>query len=50
MPRRLVASQMVGLAMTRYVWRFRPMAELPSDRVVELIAPTIQRYLFDPLD
>ncbi|MEU3829958.1 TetR family transcriptional regulator [Streptomyces sp. NPDC029080] len=46
----LVASQMVGLAMTRYVWRFGPMAELPSDRVVELIAPTIQRYLFDPLD
>lgn len=41
----LVASQLVGLAMTRYVWRLPPMTDLPDDTVVTLIGPTIQGYL-----
>jgi AcrR family transcriptional regulator len=41
----LVATQMLGLAMTRYVWRIEPIASLSSDDVVAIIAPTIQRYL-----
>jgi hypothetical protein len=41
----LVASQLVGLSMTRYVWRLEPIRRLPDDDVVGLIGPTIQRYL-----
>ena len=41
----LVASQLVGLIVTRYVLRVPPMATLPREQVVALVAPTIQRYL-----
>lgn len=41
----LVASQMVGLAMTRYVWRVGPIATIPSAQVVTLVGPNVQRYL-----
>jgi AcrR family transcriptional regulator len=40
----LIASQLVGLAMTRYVWQVA-LVNLPPQQIVELIAPTIQRYL-----
>ncbi|MGL4175907.1 MAG: TetR/AcrR family transcriptional regulator [Dermatophilaceae bacterium] len=39
------ASQLVGLAIVRYVLRMEPLASLTDDEVVELVAPTIQRYL-----
>jgi AcrR family transcriptional regulator len=45
----LVASQMVGLILVRYVLRIEPLASMPADRVVATYAPTIQRYLADPL-
>jgi AcrR family transcriptional regulator len=41
----LVASQLIGVAMARYVWRVGTLAELDRDQVVRYIAPTIQRYL-----
>jgi AcrR family transcriptional regulator len=41
----LVASQLIGVAMARYVWRVGALAELDRDQVVRYIAPTIQRYL-----
>ncbi len=41
----LIASQLMGLAMARYVVRVEPLASLPAARVVALIGPTIQRYL-----
>ncbi len=41
----LIASQLMGLAMARYVVRLEPLATLPATRVVALIGPTIQRYL-----
>jgi AcrR family transcriptional regulator len=46
----LVASQMVGLGMTRYILKLEPIASLPADEVVRAIAPTVQRYLAGPLD
>jgi AcrR family transcriptional regulator len=46
----LVASQLVGLIVTRYVLRLPPMATLPRERVVELVAPNVQRYLDGALD
>ncbi len=45
----LVASQMLGLAMTRYVWRVGALADLSPEEVSELISPVIQRYLTGPL-
>jgi AcrR family transcriptional regulator len=45
----LVASQMIGLAMARYILRFEPLASAPPETVVAAIAPTIQRYLTGPL-
>lgn len=43
----LVASQIIGLIMTRYVVGLDPIASMPADDVAAAIGPTIQRYLFD---
>jgi AcrR family transcriptional regulator len=45
----LVASQMAGLIMTRYILRIEPLASLPPETLVPLVAPTIERYLTAPL-
>lgn len=41
----LVASQVIGLILMRYVLAVEPLASMPADRVVATYAPTIQRYL-----
>jgi AcrR family transcriptional regulator len=41
----LAASQLVGMAMLRYIIEVPPLATLSADEVVELIAPTVTRYL-----
>ncbi len=41
----LAASQLVGVAMLRYVMEVPPLATLTADQVVRLIAPTLTRYL-----
>lgn len=41
----LVASQVLGLILMRYVLRMEPLASMPADQVVATYAPTIQRYL-----
>jgi AcrR family transcriptional regulator len=41
----LVASQLIGLAFMRYVWKIEPIATMTEDDLVTAIAPTIQRYL-----
>ncbi len=40
----LMASQLVGVAMTRYVMRLEPIASAPIEEIVELVAPRIQSY------
>ncbi|WP_200847078.1 TetR family transcriptional regulator [Microbacterium sp. 18062] len=40
-----IASQLLGLGLTRYVWRIEPIASMPDDEVVAAIGPTIQRYV-----
>ena len=40
-----VASQLVGVAMARYILELDPFATLPVDQIAETIAPTLQRYL-----
>lgn len=46
----LVASQMVGLALTRYVLRLEPLASAVPVSVISWIGPTVQRYLTGQLD
>jgi AcrR family transcriptional regulator len=41
----LMASQLVGLVLVRYVVRLEPLASASQDDVVRLVAPNIQRYL-----
>jgi AcrR family transcriptional regulator len=45
----LVASQMMGLAMVRYVVKLPPLAEADRETVVAALAPNIRRYLLEPL-
>lgn len=41
----LVASQLVGLVMARYVLRIEPLASATPDSLVAAVGPTVQRYL-----
>ena len=45
----LAGSQLVGLAMIRYVLRLEPVASASVDHLVEVVGPTIQHYLTGPL-
>lgn len=45
----LAGSQVVGFLMARHVVRIPPLRELDGERVVALLAPTLQRYLVDDL-
>ena len=40
----LVASQLVGLVMARYVLRIEPLASATPDSLVAAVGPTLQRY------
>jgi AcrR family transcriptional regulator len=44
----LAATNLVGTAILRYVMRVAPLADLPTDDVVRLIAPSVTRYLTAP--
>jgi AcrR family transcriptional regulator len=46
----LAASQIVGLAMMRYLLKVEPLASAPRETLVAAVGPTIQRYLTGPLD
>jgi AcrR family transcriptional regulator len=41
----LIGSQIIGLAMARYIVRVEPLASAPPDRLAAAIGPTLQRYL-----
>jgi AcrR family transcriptional regulator len=40
----LVASQLIGLAMTRYVLLVPPVVAMPAESIVRAVGETIQRY------
>lgn len=46
----LVGSQLVGLAIARYIIRVEPLASAPRETLVAAIGPTIQRYLTGDLN
>ncbi|HYY79121.1 MAG TPA: TetR/AcrR family transcriptional regulator, partial [Actinomycetes bacterium] len=41
----LVASQIVGLIIARYIVRLEPLASAPAEVVAAAVGPTMQRYL-----
>jgi AcrR family transcriptional regulator len=45
----LVASQLMGLAMARFIIRMEPIASADPETLIASYAPTIQRYLTGPL-
>jgi AcrR family transcriptional regulator len=45
----LVASQLIGLVVLRYVLAVEPLASTSSEELVATYAPTLQRYLSGPL-
>src|SRR5215471_21717818 len=44
----LAASQLIGLAMLRYVVKVEPLASASPEKVAAWIGPTLQRYFTDP--
>ena len=44
----LIATQMLGLALCRYVLRLPPVVEMSRDDIVSWLGPTVQRYLEAP--
>lgn len=45
----LVASQMLGVALTRGILQIPPMVAMTPDQIVARIGPTVQAYLTSPL-
>lgn len=45
----LIGTQLLGLALCRYILRLEPLASLPIDEVVPPMARTVQDYLTQPL-
>ncbi|MDF6043122.1 TetR family transcriptional regulator [Streptomyces sp. JH14] len=41
----LAASHMIGIAMLRYVIQAEPLASAEPEKIVAMVAPTLQRYL-----
>jgi AcrR family transcriptional regulator len=41
----LVGSQLIGLAMARYIIRVEPLASAPAVELAAAVGPTLQRYL-----
>ncbi len=41
----LLATQVIGLAMCRYVLKVSPVVAMSREEVVEWLGPTVQRYL-----
>ncbi|WP_077090391.1 TetR family transcriptional regulator [Mycobacterium rhizamassiliense] len=41
----LIASQTIGFALMRYVWKIEPIASMTDDEAIAAIAPNLQRYV-----
>jgi Tetracyclin repressor-like, C-terminal domain len=46
----LLATQLVGLGLVRYVLRYEPLASAKPGEVIDWVAPNVQRYLTGKLD
>jgi AcrR family transcriptional regulator len=41
----LVASQMMGLALMRYVWKIEPIASMTDEEAIAAVTPNLQHYV-----
>jgi Tetracyclin repressor-like, C-terminal domain len=41
----LISSQIMGLAMMRYIWRIEPVASMTDDEIIAAVAPNLQHYI-----
>jgi AcrR family transcriptional regulator len=41
----LISSQIMGLAMMRFIWQIEPLASMSDDEIVVAVAPNLQRYI-----
>jgi hypothetical protein len=41
----LIAAQVLGAALCRYVLRLPPVVAMPAEDLVAWLGPTVQRYL-----
>jgi AcrR family transcriptional regulator len=46
----LCSSQLVGLGVARYILSMEPLASLAPDRVVDVVGPTLHRYMTGELE
>jgi AcrR family transcriptional regulator len=46
----LIASQLIGFALLRYVWKIEPIASMSDDEVIAAMAPNLQRYVDGDID
>ncbi|BBY18145.1 TetR/AcrR family transcriptional regulator [Mycolicibacterium litorale] len=44
----LIATQMLGLALCRYILALPPVADMSCEEIEYWLGPTVQRYLTDP--
>lgn len=45
----LIASQIIGLALMRFIWQTEPLAGMDRDELLDAVAPNLQRYLTEDL-
>jgi AcrR family transcriptional regulator len=45
----LVISHLIGVALMRYLVKVEPLASVEVDDLVEILAPTLQRYLTEEI-
>jgi Tetracyclin repressor-like, C-terminal domain len=41
----LVASQLIGFALMRFVWKIEPIASMSDDEIVAAVASNLQHYV-----
>jgi hypothetical protein len=41
----LISSQIMGLAMMRFVWKIEPVGSMTDDQLVAAVAPNLQHYI-----
>ena len=46
----VIGSQLIGLAILRFVLRLEPLATAEDSTIVGILGPTIQRYLYAAID
>lgn len=41
----LISTQMMGIALMRYIWKIEPIASMTEDEVIAAVSPNLQHYV-----